>query len=280
VSGTLWVGGRQNDAGLRRNFWPEIFHGSWQNSRLKSAWMAFVLSRFHRSGLAASVGAWVTVSEFLRGKFIQAGLAPEHVHALRPFWLMHPQPPAVPERDYYLFIGRLIEEKGVRVLLKAWDIVRRDGGPRGPRLVIAGRGPLEAEARAAAVSNPLIECAGFVTDERKSELIAGCRAMLAPSVWWEALGAVTYEAYDYAKPMLASRAGGLTETVQPGVTGDLHEPGDAVGLASQVLSLDADASRRASLGRAGRAWLVDHASPVRWKEQLFQIISRTLNSGQ
>jgi phosphatidylinositol alpha-1,6-mannosyltransferase len=80
--------------------------------------------------------------------------------------------------------------------------------------------------------------------------------------------------------MLASRAGGLTETVQPGVTGELHEPGDAGGLASQVLALDADAARRAAMGRAGREWLSHHASPVRWKEQLFQIIARTLNSAQ
>ncbi len=47
--------------------------------------------------------------------------------------------------------------------------------------------------------------------------------MLAPSVWWEPLGLVTYEAYDYGKPMLAARSGGLSETVVAGLTGFLHE---------------------------------------------------------
>ncbi len=276
VSATLWVNGRQTDAGLRKNFWPEVRYGAWQHSRVKSAWMAYVLSRFHRAGYAESIDTWVTVSRFLREKFIQAGIAPERIHALHPFWFASAEVPTVPEGDYYLFVGRLVEEKGGRVLTAAWDIIHRERGSQRPRLIIVGSGPLETEVRAVAARNPLIECAGFISDERKAELIAGCRAMLAPSVWCEPLGAVTYEAYNAAKPMLASRSGGLTETIQPGVTGDLHTPGDAADLAKQVLALDADPARRVAMGRAGRAWLLEHTNPARWKEQLFKIVEQTI----
>ena len=278
VGATLWAGGEIIDAGLHRNFWSEVQRAAWLNSRLKSAWMAYVLSHFHRSHHIESVSAWVTVSNFLREKFIQAGIPAERVHTLHPFWFAHKEVPVRPEGDYYLFIGRLIEEKGVLVLLAAWDIILRERGANGPRLIIVGHGPLESRVRAAAAGNPLIEYAGFVTDERKAELIAGCRTMLAPSVWWEALGAVTYEAYDFAKPMLAARSGGLTETVQPGVTGELHEPGNATELAGQILRLDQDPARRAAMGRAGREWLLQNTRPERWREQLFKIVSQVVKS--
>lgn len=278
VNGTLWVKGRICDAGLRRNFWPEVRHKAWQNSFLRSAWMALVLTMFHRLNWGEAVGAWVPVSDFMRSKFIEAGVPAERVHTLHPFWFARPELKPSPEGDYYLFLGRLIEEKGIQVLLAAWQEIFTQRGQKGPELRIAGRGPLESVVRTAAARNPLVHVLGFVSDDEKAGLIAECRAMIAPSIWWEPLGIVTCEAYDYAKPMLGARTGGLTETIQHGVTGLLHQPGDAAELARQVLALDARPEQRRAMGLAGREWLLANMSPQRWKERLFQIIEHVLRS--
>jgi glycosyltransferase involved in cell wall biosynthesis len=276
VNGTLWVGGGLCDAGLRRNFWPEIWHRSWRNSLLQTAAIAAVLSAFHHLRLGRSVSAWVTVSEFLRGKFIEAGLPPERVHTLHPFWMARPDIPVASESDYYLFVGRLIEEKGVHVLLEAWARIYEQRGVSGPKLRIAGRGPLASAVEQAALKNPLVKGLGFVREEDKARLIVESRGLLAPSIWWEALGIVTYEAYEFARPMLGARTGGITETVQHGITGLLHEPGNAAELARQVLELDATPDTRRAMGLAGRAWLLQNMDPGRWKESLFQIIESVL----
>lgn len=276
VNGTLWVNGRLCTAGLQRNFWPEVAGKSWRDSYLTTALFALVLRKLHRSGWLTSIDAWVTVSEFLRQKFIQGGFQPSQVFALHPFWLSKPAPDPVPERQEYLFVGRLIPEKGINVLLAAWEQLCRDRGPDAPRLIVAGRGPCTDLVRAAAARFPAIVYKGFVSEAEKNELIRGCRAMIIPSVWWEALGVVTYEAYSCGRPVIAARTGGLTETVQHGVTGLLHEASDAASLAAAVMDMDRDAARRARMGAAGREWLLEHADPQRFKRKLFEIAETVL----
>jgi glycosyltransferase involved in cell wall biosynthesis len=277
VNGTLWVNGRPCPDGLQGNFWPEVIRKSWRNSYVTTATMAAVLWRLHQTGRIRNVNGWITVSEFMRDRFIEAGLAPERVFALHPFWFAAPSLPEVAEDNYYLFVGRLIPEKGIGVLLQAWDLLRnKTNSP--PRLVIAGRGRLEETVRAAAAANPLIQYEGFVSDERKNDLIARCRGMIAPSVFWEPLGAVTYEAYNLSRPMLGARSGGITETVEHGKTGFLHRPGDVEELAGQVLELESDSWRRRDFGKAGRAWLLENTAPSVFKNRLFTIIDQVLRS--
>ena len=100
-----------------------------------------------------------------------------------------------------------------------------------------------------------------------------CRGLIAPSVWWEPLGLIVHEAYDSARPVLAARSGGLTETVINGKTGYLHEPGNAEQLADDVERLEAQGvSGRSEMGIAGREWLLKNASPAEWRERFVAII--------
>lgn len=280
VNGTLWAGGQLCDAGLRRNFWPEIRRRSWQNSLIKTAWMAGVLTGFHGFGWSRAVTAWLTVSDFLREKFIEAGVPATRIFTVKPFWLAQPALPTAAGEDYFFFVGRLIEEKGVRVLLNAWKEIFQQRGTNGPGLKIAGRGPLEAVVRQAAAQNPLVQSLGFVSDEEKARLLARCRAVITPSISWEPLGIVTCEAYDAGKPVLGARTGGITETIQHGVTGLLHNPGDAAELARHVLELNNAPERRQAMGLAGREWLVVKMAPERWRKELFQIIELVLHQNK
>jgi glycosyltransferase involved in cell wall biosynthesis len=100
--------------------------------------------------------------------------------------------------------------------------------------------------------------------------------MIAPSLWWEPLGIVTYEAYNACKPMLAARSGGLAETVKHGQTGFLHDPGDVRQLVSQVESLEADPAKAQNLGNAGREWLSKNSNDAQWLDNFDQILQNLL----
>jgi len=274
VNGTLWTGNRVAEESLRGNFWTEIRAGAWQESVAKSAIMALVLKWQKWSGSLDAVKRWVAISDFMRLKFIEAGLPPERVVTLRHFWKPLPSVPPPVDGDYYLFLGRLVREKGIRPLLDCWRRLEGKLGARCPKLVIAGTGPLEAEVRAASEACPTVRYAGFVADGEKDSLMRGARALVAPSIWWEPLGLVTYEAYDYGKPMLAAASGGLCETVEDGRSGLLFEPGSAESFCDAVLRMEAaDKHARIEMGRRGREWLVRENSEAKWLEGFNEIVA-------
>ena len=276
VNGYLWDGERLAPGGLEKNFWREIRAGAWQGSVVKTAWFAFVLTLMHRLRWLRAVKAWVAISDFMREKFIEAGVPAADVFTVRHAWRPMPEPPAPHDGGHWLFLGRLIPATGLAVLFDAWKIIRAELGARAPRLVIAGAGPMESQVRDLAAQNPLVEFRGAVGGAEKHAVIAGCRGMIAPSLWWEPLGLVTYEAYDFAKPMLAARSGGLTETVVHGETGFLHAPGDTAELARQVIELDASPERRAAMGRAGREWLIANTNEQDWLRKFIRVVEHAV----
>jgi glycosyltransferase involved in cell wall biosynthesis len=224
-----------------------------------------------------SIRAWVAVSQFARDRLVEAGLPRDRVFALRHFWRPRISPAPMKDDDCYLFLGRLIPEKGVATLIDAWNLLRSRMGARAPGIVICGAGPMEQDIRRAAAQNPLIRFVGTVAGQEKERLLAGCRAVIVPSVWWEPLGLVVYESYEFSKPVLASASGGLMETVLEGQTGLLHQPGDGQALAHHVESMEQDPSARMRMGAAGRQWLEDNASTEAWLKS-FRAIAAGLGS--
>jgi glycosyltransferase involved in cell wall biosynthesis len=280
VGGTLYASGGFMEEALRGDYRREVRSGAWQDSRLKSAVMALVLRRLHRSGWLGNVKSWVCISEFLRDKLVHgAGLPAERVHALRHSWDAMAQAPQPEDRGYYLFLGRLVQVKGLDVLLDAWGQLEQKLGSAAPELWIGGEGPLEGMVRERAERSGKIRLLGLVQGREKMEAIRGCRAMLAPSTWWEPLGLVTYEAYDSAKPMLAARSGGLSETIVDGETGLLHLPGDEEALAGSVLRLEAmTPEERKTMGAKGREWLLANADVETWKKQMNVLLNKAVRS--
>ncbi len=277
-SGTMWIGGRVQDDALRGNPWPEVFGRAWEHSLTKTAMLAFHLQRLRKSGWLDAVDRWIAISEFMRDKFVEAGIPESRITTLRHCWTPTASDSPKEDRGYYLFLGRLVPEKGVGNLLMAWQKLKRILGNSCPKLVIAGTGPEESKVMAAAGRERAIEYAGFVSGEAKQRLLAGCRAVLAPSIWWEPLGLIVYEAYDHGKPVIAARSGGLVETVQEGEGGFLHTPGDVNSLVEAILKLEETGyAGRTNMGLTGRRWLLKKASPEAWKASFEEIVKSVVN---
>jgi glycosyltransferase involved in cell wall biosynthesis len=141
-------------------------------------------------------------------------------------------------------------------------------------LYICGEGPLAGEVTLRAAANPKVHYMGPVGGDAKRQLIRKCRAMIAPSLWWEPLGLVTYEAYEFCKPMLAAASGGLSETVFQGETGFLHAPGCHNDLTDQILELEANPDKAAQMGLAGRKWLESSTSREQWLDSFNAVLDR------
>lgn len=271
VNGSLWAKDRLAPEGLRGSLWREVAAGSWQDSIPRTAWMALLMRAAHALGWYRTVAAWIAVSNFVRDRFVEAGVPSDRIHVLPYPYLPGAQPNQADKRGHFLFLGRLTVAKGIRVLLRAWEIVTAQLGSAAPKLAIAGEGELRDEVEAAAASNASIEYLGNVRGGEKGPLIAGSVAMVVPSVWWDPYPTVVYEAFDQGRPVLAARSGGLPESVAPGVRGLLHEPGDAEGLARQVLSLHRDPVLADRMGEAGRRWLLANSGAEFWWTRFLSI---------
>jgi len=100
---------------------------------------------------------------------------------------------------------------------------------------------------------PYIEIGGWFTQETLPEFYRRVDICVVPSVWTEPFGLVALEGMSAGKPVIASRAGGLSQIVREGETGFTVPPGDAAALANRIAYLLDHPEVGQRLGRAGRA---------------------------
>lgn len=118
------------------------------------------------------------------------------------------------------YLGRLDPLKGVDGLLDALTTPALKN--REWSLQIAGTGsPDYLESLKAKYPDPRIRYLGFV---QPHALLANIDLLVAPALWQEPLGRIILEAYAHGVPVIASRRGGMMETVEHGRTGYLFEP--------------------------------------------------------
>jgi len=135
--------------------------------------------------------------------------------------------------DYFLYLGRLQDDKGV-------DVACQVAGHAGVKLLLAGQGPaaryLSGRSRVTSV--------GAVGPAERRELLAGARALLCPTIYVEPFGAVAVEAQMSGTPVICTDWGGFTETVQHGITGYRCRTMEQFGWAARhVEEIDPEACR-------------------------------------
>lgn len=166
--------------------------------------------------------------------------------------LYRPSPPRADGDPSVLFVGRLVAQKGVDILLRAFGLVRH----RLPdaRLVVVGDGDqalyLRRLARYLGLM-PRVRFAGWQTGPELVRRYGEADVVAVPSRY-EPFGLVALEAMSCARPVVASRVGGLAEIVRDDPTGVLVPPGDHLRLAQAVTGLLLDRPRREEAGRAAR----------------------------
>jgi glycosyltransferase involved in cell wall biosynthesis len=155
-----------------------------------------------------------------------------------------------------LSVGRLVEKKGLGVLLSA---VARLEIPFSLRIV--GEGPEAGRLQRSIDTLGLARCVALCGGQTHAELpheYAAADIVIVPSVVdrtgdRDGLPNVVLEAMASARPVVATPIGAIPTAVEHQRTGWLVSPGDAAALAGAIRVLGADADLRERLGRAGRA---------------------------
>ncbi len=230
--------------------WPGVLHACYRGSRPATLATAAMLS-VHRTlrTYREKVNVYIVLSEFARAKFIAGGLPADRI-VVKSNFVADRSTRRASRGGYALFVGRLSEEKGPRLLPTAWQAMETQIPLR-----LVGDGPLREQLRDAVERSrqvSRIELMGRRASDEVAALMAGARFLIAPSVWYEPFGMTVIEAYSCGLPVIASRIGALAEIVQDGVTGLHFNPGDAADLAAKVEWAWNHPDAMAVMGRAAR----------------------------
>ena len=165
----------------------------------------------HR-GTRDLVATYIALNPDIRGALLQAGVPAQRI-AVKPNTVVDPGPPSAPG-DRTLFVGRLSEEKGVLLLLDAWESHEDESWGE---LVVVGDGPLRDEVSARASRRTDVRVTGLLDADGVAAEMTGARVVVVPSTWTEAFPMVLLEAMARGRAVIASRLGGLPEIVTPDV---------------------------------------------------------------
>jgi glycosyltransferase involved in cell wall biosynthesis len=170
-----------------------------------------------------------------------------------------------------LYFGRLIEEKGVDILLEAAALI-----PEVP-VVVVGDGPDRAELEKRAKSLNNVRIVGPAWGDELAQWLYDARAVIVPSLWHENFPYVILQAFAASKPVIGTERGGIPELVHAGPHGWTYEATDAValaGLLQQVQKMPTSALE--DMGAAAKRYVTDEFTDEAIYQRLCEIYERVL----
>lgn len=209
--------------------YPGIQHSCYRGSRSASVGIASMLT-VHRLAQTwtRQIDVYIALTEFARQKLIQGGLPADKV-VVKPNFVDPDPGYGEGKGGYALFVGRLSQEKGIDLLLSAWEQI----GDKIP-LKIVGDGPLANQVAAAANSTPGISWVGRKSIEEVYALMKEALFLVFPSRWYEGLPRTIIESFAVGTPVIASDLGSISKLITNGVTGLHFQAGGIEDLVTKV----------------------------------------------
>lgn len=206
---------------------------------------------------------FMTISAYNLAYLERKGVNPEHLAVVR-CGVSFPVRNALPSRESRLSwrigtLGRLVEKKGVDVLIRAIQLLRLKG--HDIELTVAGDGPLREELETLTLSLGLVDSVRFAGNLPHSEVrgwmhgldlfVLACKEDANGDM--DGIPVVLMEAMSQQVPVISTRLSGIPELVIDYKTGLLALPGDEIDLASQIAHLIETPGLAQSLALAGIA---------------------------
>ena len=219
------------------------------------------------------VDCFISPSRFLQDKIKEMGFTGKCVHIpnfvdMPPF--EQPDPPSDP---IILFFGRIVEEKGIEVLIEAMEGISAD-------CLIVGEGPLNMALQGRTLQTPSarIRFLGHQPFPALDKIIRRSTMVVLPSIWFENNPFSIIESFARGVPVVASRIGGIPELVRDGETGMTFAPGDSGDLRKKIRFLLDRPEEIRCMGQNARQWVEKQNSKGNHYSRLIAVY-RSLTTG-
>lgn len=264
---TLYQHGQRCEACVHGSVW-NVVKNRCPGSLGKSVLMAAEALYQNWQGFYRELDVIISPSQFL-GNFIAQKLPESRIEILPNGMNDEIASCADEQGEYFLYLGRISQEKGVKTLAQAHQKMATPFP-----LKVAGTGPLLAELER---DFPQVEWLGFQQGDALVNLMRHAKAIIVPSECYENCSMAVIEALAYGKPVIGANIGGIPEQIREGKEGWLFESGNADNLAEKmVLCLNDDAVTR-TIGHQSRARFEEKYSLTTHTQGLLAIYHSLLN---
>ena len=190
--------------------------------------------KWNKEVLQKYVSWFLPPSKFMMDTCVKGGYSPETFRVLCNF-IDVTKLPEVSQKtqikdDYYVYLGRVNEVKGVRTLCKA--AARLD-----KKVIVIGDGELLPELKETYKNCSHIEFKGQMQWEDFMPILQKARFMVLPAEWSENNPLTVIESQSLGTPVLGARIGGIPELIEEGVTGMTFKSGDVEDLKDKILKM-------------------------------------------
>ena len=179
---------------------------------------------------SSKIDRYIAPSAFTKEKLVQCGL-PEGKISIKPHFMLTKQQHRNEKKKYAVFIGRLVDYKGVMLLVDAFRELKDYP------LKIIGDGPLANEVSQKVAGLAHIDMLGRRSPSDLREIMDQAVCLIAPSLCYETFGRTVIEAFSQGIPVIVSQGGALQESVSDPSLGCVLEENSAPCLARTVKSL-------------------------------------------
>jgi glycosyltransferase involved in cell wall biosynthesis len=248
-------------------YWPSIEKCK-KNSFSASTMAGFEATAHKIRKSYEIVDFYIAPSEFIRNKFVEYSVDKNKIKRIDHFTNFRCDCEVTTKGDYYLYVGRISEEKGIKTLMDAAIKVNSS------KLKIAGGGPLQNEMINYVKSrdkNNIIEFLGHQSQEQLVELYANCKFIVVPSEWYEIAGLIILEAFSCGKPAIGSDIGGIPELIKDTERGFIYKTGDVEDLSAAIKYLLNNPDLVAEMGHNARQFIENEMSPDMHYKKLIEI---------
>jgi glycosyltransferase involved in cell wall biosynthesis len=229
---------------------------------------------FHRiAGSINRINAFVCPSEFLKEKLIEAGYPEKKVHHVPTFINLKNIKPSNTHEGFFLYFGRVNLEKGVDILLDAFERLAKRRKLQGFRLVIIGdtktRGLLKLNKKAFAIND--VEFREFMGRNELYSIVKRASFVVIPSRWYDNLPNVALESYAHGKAVIAPNHGSFPHFVKDGLTGVLFESRSVQSLEEKLEWALKHVGVMLEMGKEARRYVEKYFSPEGHLEKLMSV---------
>lgn len=195
-----------------------VKHGCYRNSKFQT--LACVINtKVHQITRMYRNINYICLTNFNKNILLQfKQIVPEKVY-INPNFTKKSDPiiPYEKRENYFIFVGRIDQLKGIDILLKAWKLMQNTM----QKLIICGTGPMEDWCKQYIADNRLnsVEMKGFVNNSEVVKMIGNSKALVFPTQCYEGFPMTIVEAFSVGTPVVASDLGNAGNLIVEGVTG-------------------------------------------------------------
>ena len=220
------------------------------------------------------VNYFVTPSNFLREKLIKNGYDKNKIKCIPTFTKSINKTTKNIVGKYGLYFGRISEEKGVELLVKAYEKM-----PNNYLKIMGDDSTDEAIKLKKYIKDhnlDNIEFLGFKSGKELEKVIQDCRFVLIPSIWYDNLPNTALEAFQYYKPVIASNIGSLPELVVDKYNGYLFNLNDIDDLIKKIEYMNIDKVVK-EMGNNSHDKLINDFSVKSHYDSLIELFTNVIN---